>query len=217
MNNELIYIVISKFNRNITKFDETEYFLFYFYYQLVHEVCHSICRYYDIFNRFTDKEKNYEEEFCDKLAMSIIYECFGANIFSQIKKIYEKNIKASYINLSKYDYVCVDELFNKYGIKVKKTKEIKEKYYDYSIINIKSIINKLLIYFEKKNIKYLKTILLLCDGYNLEYDTSKGKLIKTKKLVMVFRNMTYSEYLNYQALNSFENITEYKIESMDKQ
>lgn len=189
---EMFYAVISRYNEKIANgLSEEEYNMFYYTSRIFHELNHSICRYYNIFDRNIEKFRRQEETFCDELSLSILKEIYGHDFYHKIIEIYNKfhwsdNTSLidnnGYINFDKYKVRDIKDIFYDVGINIADNDICENVKYNGNIDENVWVYTDIL---KKLKISISSTVVIICDAFDC---------IDKKKILSRYENMTYIMY-----------------------
>ena len=167
-----IYAVVSRYNFSIANgLSESDYNDFYYTTRVYHELNHSICRKYNLFDRENEEEKKQEDTFCDELSLILIKLIYGIRFYEKIINIYNKfNLKVEntvfangYINFRTYKVRTLDELFKSVEVRIKKTDFETEEY----LADIENIVEKYKTVLKKIGVEIEPTLLIIADFYDV--------------------------------------------------
>lgn len=167
-----IYAVVSRYNFSIANgLSESDYNDFYYTTRVYHELNHSICRKYNLFDRENEEEKKREDTFCDELSLILIKLIYGIRFYEKIINIYNKfNLKVEntvfadgYINFRTYKVRTLDELFNSVEVRIKKSDFETEEY----LADIEDIVEKYKTVLKKIGVEIQPTLLIIADFYDV--------------------------------------------------
>lgn len=185
-----IYAVISKYNTSIGNgLSESDYNDFYYTTRVYHELNHSICRKYNLFDRENEEGKKQEDTFCDELSLILIKLIYGIRFYEKIINIYNKfNLKVEntvfangYINFRTYKVRTLDELFKSVGIKIKKNDFKPEEY----LADIEDIVEKYKTVLMKIDVEIEPSLLIIADFYDV---------LDHKKIICRYENMDSNRF-----------------------
>lgn len=167
-----IYAVVSRYNFSIANgLSESDYNDFYYTTRVYHELNHSICRKYNLFDRENEEEKKREDTFCDELSLILTKLIYGIRFYEKIINIYNKfNLKVEntvfadgYINFRTYKVRTLDELFNSVEVRIKKSDFETEEY----LADIEDIVEKYKTVLKKIGVEIQPTLLIIADFYDV--------------------------------------------------
>lgn len=185
-----IYAVISKYNLSIANgLSESDYNDFFYTTRVYHELNHSICRKYNLFDRENEEEKKQEDTFCDELSLILIKLIYGIRFYEKIIEIYNKfNLKVEntvfangYINFRTYKVKTLDELFKSVEVRIKKCDFETKEYF----VDIEDIVEKYKTVLKKIGIEIEPTLLIIADFYDV---------LDHKKIICRYENMDSNRF-----------------------
>lgn len=185
-----VYAVVSRYNFSIANgLSESDYNDFYYTTRIFHELNHSICRKYNLFDRKNVEEIKQEETFCDEFSLILIKLIYGIKFYEKIIEIYNKfNLKAEntvfangYINFRTYKVRTLDKLFKSVEVRIKKNDFETEEYF----ADIEDIVEKYKTVLKKIGIEIEPTLLIIADFYDV---------LDRKKIISRYENMESNDF-----------------------